>query len=409
MGVAGCLLSSAAPLNLSECLERAATRSPQNVQSVLNESKAVEAQKAASASLLPQLSAVGTLSVTDNPATQLPDANSAGVILEQNLFPFSPSWVKAEQARGVAAAAHSARIEGSQDVALWVKQSYFAILNGEATLRIMDDVETESEHLLHSVLPRFSMGRAPAYDLVKVKSALAILARDRLFVQAALAGEKSQLGQALGLSATEPVHLTEVTVVPALPLEIAPETAVTQNPSLATLTAKIEASRLGIKAAEYSRYPSVTANIGADYAGTTPGSMSPGWAIGANLKLPLFTWDQLGHQIAEEQSQVAIDESILEQERQVVRAHWVQSLAEARSSLEAMRRFESLLTDTREAARAATVRYTHGANTILETTDALTLWQDTSMAERSAYFNYLSRLASLERLSGGTFRVSYEK
>jgi outer membrane protein TolC len=284
-----------------------------------------------------------------------------------------------------------------------VKQLYFSILRDEDAAKDFLDVESELKRLQETIIPKYSIGRVPPFDLVKVKSAMADLQRTDGVTRAQLIGERKQLAEILGISdlSTEPIDS-----VPTVP--DATEQNFSANPTLQSLSEEIAASQFGVKAAKASRLPEFTGALEYGRSGQTSDTTSLGWDISAGAKLSLFNWGQISSQIAQEKSSANLARNKLQIEEQNVRVDLAQTKALAKAHLADFRTLKELLPQTHESAKAATSRYSRGATGILEASDAIDLWLQSLLNERSAYYAYLSDLAKIERLIGRD-SVQYEK
>lgn len=401
--------ASAATLSLSDCVKLAQSRSVQAVQAAIDEQQAKAARAEADSARLPQVFASGQLLRSDDASTNLPDDNNATINLEQRLWPFSPGWARARQRNALYQAAVLGKLETAQDVALSVKKLYFAILEDEDAVRSSDQVEAQLRRLLDTVVPKFTIGRAPAFDPVKVRVSLADLARARGLLEARLAEEKQTLALVIGAQDPSTLDLTPLSGQPALPLPGFSDVVLAADPTLATLRQKADAARLGVGAAQALRYPDVVGHLDYNYAAQATSQMTPGWTAAVALRVPVFDWGGISDQIRQERLSVRAAENGLEAARQTAMSSVTRAFNEAQAHRQDDRTLTDLLPRVHEVAVASVSRYRRGASSILEATDAVNLWLSTLLNERAAYYDYLANVAELERLSGGRFQAAYEK
>ena len=395
-------------LSLSQSLELAQTRSLQEIQAALQESKAKAAAGEADSQKWPRVSAVGQFSTSDDVTTQLPDDNQALLKAEQTILPFlSPDWVRAGQREEEYKASQTEHIATRQDVDLLIKQLYFAILRDQDAVSQVDRVTGDFQTLLNYLTPQFSVGRIPRFDVVKVKASLADLARSRALTLAQLAGEKSELAQVLGLQPQEDPQLKAVSNLPVFSAsDIAND--LEANPTLVALGQRAKAARIGLEADDFARLPSLDATFRYGYTAPTWETLSRSWDVTVNLNLPLLDWGLISSQADQDQADWKLAQNALETQRQQLSSQLQQVKATAKAYQEDQKRLEGLLAETEQASHAAVKQYRVGAMGIVETTDAVDLWLTTSLNERNAYYSYLSSLAQLERLTGGKWTVKYE-
>lgn len=408
VGLAWAGILHAGELSLSQSLGLAQSRSLQTVQAALEEARAKAQVSAASAQLLPQFSAVGRYTASDDPSTNLPDDNEALLKVEENLLPFlSPDWVRAGQQQAQFKASQIDRVATRQDVDLLVEQLYFAILRDKDAVDQVDRVTREFGTLLDYLAPQFNVGRTPRFDAVKVKAALTDLARSRALTLAQLAGEKNELAQVLGLGTGEGLDLKALSTLPEMPPSPGPE-GLEENPTLQALGQRVEAARIGLDADNFSRLPSLTADFRYGYMSQTWSTLSIGWDATVELRLPLFDWGTLSAQADQDRADWRLAQNALESQRRQFSSQLAQTQAAAQAYLDDFKRMEALLPETEQASHAALRQYRTGAMGIVETTDAVNLWLQTDLNDRNAYYSYLGALAQLERLTGGKWQVKYE-
>ena len=399
--------AGAETLSLSECLKRAQARSLLVVQSELARRQAKAVSDDARSKKLPQLSAVAALDRSDDLSKQLEGSNKAVIRVEQSVYPFSADWVRARQQAAALQTATLGRLETAGDVELAVKQLYFSIANADEALQSLELVEEQLKRLRETILPRFAVGRAPRFDAIKVKTAIADLTRAAESIQTDRAAKKAQLAQIMGAPADSDLRLKTLTALPDLPEEAAVEDQLPSNPSLLVLSQQVRGDELGVAAAKRARFPDLVTGFEYGDSGPTTSSMPPGWDVTVGLRLPLYDWGSVSARVDQQKAQADLSRNRLGQTEQALRTQLVEAASNARSHLADYRRLAELLAETHEAALAEGDQYKRGAVGILEATEAVNLWLQTLLNGRSAYYSYLSDLARLERISGGRTKVAY--
>ena len=394
-------------LSLSECLQRAQARSLQIIRSELEARQAQAGLAEARGRNLPQLSGVYALEKSDDPSTQLQGSNMAMVRIEQRVYPLSADWMRAQQQAAALQAALLAKLETAGDLDLAVKQLYFSIANADEALRSLGRVEDQLKRLRETILPRFAVGRVPHFDAIKVKVSISDLTRAKELVSADRAAREAELAQIMGLSPDADLQLKALAAVPDPPAPAGIHSQLANNPTLRVLSQQVSGDELGVKAAQRARYPDLLAGFEYGPNGPTTSSMPLSWDVTVGLKLPLYDWGSISARVAQQQAQADLSRNRLRLEEQQVQTRLIEAAAAARAHLSDFRRLAELLDETHEAALAAVDQYKRGALGILEATDALNLWLQTSLNGRGAYYAYLSDLARLERLSGGAAPVAY--
>ena len=390
--------------SLSDCLSRVQDQSVQVAQSVVSEARAKAAVKEAYRPRLPQLVAQENLAYAMDPEILSPDSNKAVLRVELGTLPFLGStWKVGNQKDLEFDAASIAVLESVQDVQLLVKQLYLAILRDQEIILSLDQVESEFNKLVATVTPKFQIGHAPQFDLVKVRSATFDLARLRDLTRSQWVGEKSQLNEILHLGGPE-FTLNPVKKIPDLNLL---RNGFAENPTLAGLRKGIDAADAAVSVTRAQRIPSLSAAFEYGFEGLTPTTMVNQWTVTAQFRFTIFDWGLIGSQVDQAAAVSVLAQKKLEAETGKTQSDYDQTFAVAEAHLADQKRLAELMPQLKRAATVAVERYRGAGMSILEVTDAINLWLQGLINERSAYYSYLSDLARIERISGKS-QVRYE-
>ncbi len=416
------LAFGAQTLSLQDCISRAERFSPQAIIGLLKEAHSHFTAQAAKDAILPQASAVGSYQQSNSQSIQAIDINQAALSLSQNISPFSPQWVLVRQKKADYRAAQAEHIATEEDVELQVKILYLSILKEKDYLKRFRRLEKKLSNMKKALIPRYSVGRVPPFDLVKIEMALSALAKNQEFTEAQLAADKESLALITGFKDGNGIDLKKLTHTPPLLFDAA-SFGENTNPRLLALKRRLESSRLAVKAAEYERYPSLNAGLNYGYEGSDgffnfiPNTSFPnniyglplesGWNASLSLNLPIWDWGIISSHIAQRKEEAAITRSRLNLEKQALQVQFIKWEKLAQTHLADKKRMDDLLPQTQEAAKVQTRRYRLGASGILEAADALNIWLNTLLSERDDYYSYLSDLAQIEHLMGQN-TVDYE-
>ncbi|NNN05837.1 MAG: TolC family protein [Elusimicrobia bacterium] len=405
------------PLSLADCLRQAQALSAQAKSGLIKEARARAAVQEARSGLLPQLSAVGIYQQSNNPEIQVIDNNEAVLRLTQNLSPFSPQWERARQKEADFRAERAMRTANQQDVALEVKRLYFSILRGLDEAARLAEIQARLENMRETMIPKYSVGRLPPFDAVKIRAALSALARRRDFVAAQLDEDKESLALMLGLKNGDSLSLRPLKAAPpALPPTPDARAAAGDNPRLLALQERIAAAESGARAARRERYPDLSAGLDYGYMGNNglfnlyPSANYPsnvygsplglGYNASLSLSLPLWDWGGISARVAQNERDAALARADAEIESQKLAARLSGLRRRAEAALADESRMTALLTETRRAAEVQTRLYRRGATGVLEAVDAWNIWLDTMITEREDYYEYLLDLARIENALG---------
>ncbi len=398
--------SASQSYSLSDCLKLISSHSVQIAQAVVNSSRAQAAYEEANKPKLPQLVAQGNLATASDIITQSNDANKAVIRIEQGTLPFGATWKLGTQRSIELEASHLSQVETTQDVEMLVKQLYFSILRDQDTMANINLVEEQFKRLMNDVVPRYQIGRAPSFDMVKVRSAIYDLTRNREVLKAQLAGERAQLAEVIGVKADENWIIQPIPHLPEVPAARISTLSFEKNPTFVTLNKQIEATDATISVAQASRLPALSAAVEYGLTGQSPETMVPSWNAYGQLRFTLFDWGLVSTQIAQAKADAELSRKKLEAETQRIESDFIQTRTLAIAHFDDQKRLQKLLPELKRASDSSIERYRKAAVGIIEATDSTSLWLQNLVNERAAYYGYLSDLAHLERVSGQHLEVS---
>jgi len=142
------------------------------------------------------------------------------------------------------------------------------------------------------------------------------------------------------------------------------------HPDLSALRLRLAAARNARLAAQRGNNPSITANGRLGWSGTDELPADRGWAIGAEVSVPLFDGHLTSQQTAEAEAGVAAAEFALGNRTRQVRLLVEQASQSMRDAVERLAAREKQREAFAENLRLATGRYEAGAADIIEIVDA---------------------------------------
>ena len=287
------------------------------------------------------------------------------------------------------------------DVIFNVTQSYYGLLAALHYSDVAAQVMTESSKQLEQAQGFFSVGRVSRIDVATAETNAAN-------AQVALITAKNNVDLATVnlLNAMGVQDTNTITVVDTI-------TPTTQEPAVGDAIAKamdnrselksLSASEQGLRESERStlasNLPSIVGTGGYSWAGYhTP--MTWNWAIGVGVQFPIFSgfstygqYEALKARRHSVQAQLdVLKQGIVLQVKQASL-----NLQQAHDSITASKK---ALDSAHLNLELAEERYTTGAGSIIELTDAETLFASTSAAYIQAIYQYDIALAQLERAEG---------
>ncbi|MBI5835844.1 MAG: TolC family protein [Candidatus Eisenbacteria bacterium] len=230
--------------------------------------------KLARSPLLPQLNVTGDLARSHQgeqrsafrvggsvPSTNT-NSRSGSVSLSQELINLQALNGAREAARGLAAT-RAAEVSTRQQVALAVKQQFYALVRAKQLSGVSVDAARLDSSTLALTQGLFDVGTAPRTDLLKARTQHAQSRLAVISAQHSVDIERLRLAGLLGLADDRGLD-----VVDALPEDVPLpdstnilESAYANRPDLAQLLRQIDAAEAGLGSARAARYPTLGASV----------------------------------------------------------------------------------------------------------------------------------------------------
>jgi outer membrane protein TolC len=329
---------------------------------------------------------------------------NAGLSSGLELFDAGRRFAQRTQAQATTRSAEAALIQQRFQVALQARQSYFAVIRADETIRSQQAAVERAEQQLRASTERLSVGSATRSDSLRAQLEL-IQARHALLTaesqrRAAMYG----LGALIGLDdavGTDPATPTEPRAL-ALTDEELVAIAVELSPSVRTALASLEQQNAAVRVARTQYFPTLRASGGMSWSNDEIGfdGSRRSWNTGLSLSYNLF--NGFSREDANERARVNARNAqyTLEDARR-------QARAQVRTALDGLRLAEQQIDIAREAVRVAEedlrvqqTRYGLGASTILDQIASQAALRGSELTLISARYDYLVARAELEALVG---------
>ena len=330
-----------------------------------------------------------------------PSTFTFGLSLTQNLFTGGKLEAGSKGAESARTVAEINLDAARAQVALDVAQAYFDAVASEQLVQIADSTLAQAERTLAQTTVSREVGSAAEFDLLRAR-----VARDnqKPAVIAALGNRDVallRLRQLLGIPLTQPLTLTtpihDDGVAPAQPAPlmqpiavpgregaITPDTSIASRASVRQAAANLEAQEYSLRAAEWSRLPSL--QLSSSYqrfayppAGTVlPTALNqyyPNWTASLGMSFPVFLGGKLTGDRMVAEANVVEARQQLEQTREL-------AALDARTSLNQLAQAEAAYAASvgtgEQAAKAysiAEVRFREGVSTQVELLQSRTQYE----------------------------------
>ena len=241
-----------------------------------------------------------------------------------------------------------------------------------------------------------------------LKAQLTLQQRQRDLIEAQLAADKARLDLGVLLYPDPRTPYTvALPVTSPLPDRAMIDAAVNKNnPELASATASLRASQLGVIAAKAAYFPSLALNyaygIDAPYlASRSPdGAHNLGYSASATLDIPVWDWLATEHKVKQAQYlRDAAKVQLTATQRRLI-ANVEEFYNEMRVAHDQLASLAQTASDSRESLRLTRLRYGSGEGTVLEVVDAQNTLTLAELALQDGTVRYQLALATLQTLTG---------
>lgn len=275
-----------------------------------------------------------------------------------------------------------------QQVVLQVQQAYLAVLLAQETVQAARRALEQAQEARRVAEARFRAGTSPRFDVLQADVAVANAQQGLVRAEAGLQNAQAQLNALLNLPLGTPLELTDTLAVRpvggTLPEGIAQ--ALERRPELVELRARMDAARAAIDLARSGGQPNLALAANMDLTGPL-NTLRTTWSVTLAVTLQLYDGGITRERIRE--AELRFEQlRVLEAQQRVrieleVRQAW-NALQQSQGTLTAA---EAALSQAREAARIARVRFEAGVGTSLELLSAQAQLAQAELALAQARFD----------------------
>jgi outer membrane protein len=323
---------------------------------------------------------------------------STGVALTQVLFDFGQNLSLIHRAQALAESV-SADADTQHDAVVFnVSQAYLALLASYRLRDVADETVRQNEQHLALAQGRYEVGFAPRFDVTQAQVQVATAELNQVTARNNVTLGRETLRNTLGLSGPLTFDIVDVLDRPAvtIPDEKALDFAYDGRPELRSIRAQRDAAQHQIAAVEKDYLPKVGGSASYGYSGSEY-PLQNNWDVGASVNLSLFNGGLTTAQVGEAKANLAVIEANWEGLRQNVELEVRQALLNVQQGVESIRVADKGLRQARENVELAEGRYSTGAGSIIELTDAQASLVSAEASRIQALVNYRTAVATLER------------
>ena len=287
-----------------------------------------------------------------------------------------------------------------------VKQAYFTYLGLRALVKVREEIVKSRELLARQAQGFYEVGTRARIDVARAESNLYLSQADLITAQNAVKIAWATLKNAMGLRDLPERPLAEdVTMTPApYTLDQAKQIAFASRPELKSFDAQRKAQDQTIAAARRGHLPDLIFDANHRYSGSSfDGSgafVRPSWQIQTSLIFPIFEGFRTANRVEETLRNYYVIKSQEELQRQQVALDVEQAYLRLVELQERIKANESAVNAAKENLDLANGRYQVGVGSIIEATDAQTLYADAQTTYIRTLYDYKIAEAQLTRAIG---------
>jgi len=292
-------------------------------------------------------------------------------------------------------------------VILGVKTAYFAYLGATALVKAREEAVKSRELLVRQARGFYEVGTRARIDVARAETNLYNAQAELITTQNAVQVAWVTLKNAMGLREFPERPLEEDVTITPIPhtLEEAREIAYKSRPELKSFDALRKAQDQNIATARRGHLPDITfaANFGRRNTSNTGRDTFPlnaTWQVQLNLIVPIFDGFRTTNRVEETLHNYYVITSQEEQQRQQVALEVEQSYLRLVELQERIKANDAAAKAAKENLDLANGRYQVGVGSIIEVTDAQTLYTEAQTTYIRALYEYKIADAQLARATG---------
>ena len=347
-----------------------------------------------------------TQSGTTETSAQAFDFFSSAANLNMTLYNFGKREGAVQAARDTLDATEFNYKTTVDSVVLGVKQGYYAYLQARAIVQVREETVKSRELLVRQARAFYEVGTRARIDVARAESNLYTAQADLIAAQNALKVAWVTFKNALGLRELAERPLAEEAIITTIPytLDEAREIAYNSRPELKSFEAQRRAQDQSIAVARRGHLPDLIfdANYGRrnDSRNGNTFPLNPTWQAQLSLNVPIFDGFRTTHRVEETLRNYYVIKFQEEQQRQQVALDVEQAYLRLVELQERIKANEAAAGAAKENLDLATGRYQVGVGSIIEVTDAQTLYTDAQTTYVRALYDYKIADAQLTRAIG---------
>ncbi len=345
----------------------------------------------------------------DQTTARLTDQRSEGLSLgassNVNLFNGFADVAGLEESRLNREASLNSFERNRQNVLYQTTSQYLQVFLTGELIRVEEENLAAQRLQLESIEAAYEAGNRPIADVLQQRTAIAQAEQRLITTQRDYELARLQLMQTLHLTPFGEVTFEEppASLFAASNVEYDEEDlirrALNEREDVAAQRLRIEAAGQGVRVARSGYLPSISLNAttGTNYSSLNEqfgfsdqlSSVNPNGSVGVSVSIPVFDRRQTKAAIERAQVSLSNEQLALEMLEQEVAFSVRQSLLDHRTAQAQLAVAERQLESAEESLRAAEARYSVGASTLLEVTEARSSFVEAATSRLQALYNVI--------------------
>jgi outer membrane protein len=347
-------------------------------------------------------------SSTNGGAPDAADSFSSQAAFNMTLYNFGKREGTVQAARETLDATSYNYKTAVDSVVLGVQQSYYSYLQAKAIVEVREETVRDRELLVRQAQGFYDVGTRARIDVVRAESNLYSAQADLIAARNAVQVAWVTLKNAIGLRELAERPLAEDRTITSLPytLDDARELAYRTRPELKSFEAQRRAQDQNIATARRGHLPDLIfdASYGRRHVSNDGGlntfPLQPTWSAQLSFNVPIFDGFRTTNRVEENLRNYYVIRAQEEQQRQQVALDVEQSYLNVLGVSERIKANEAAAIAAKENLDLANGRYQVGVGSIIEVTDAETLYTDAQTTYVRALYDYKIAAAQLKRAIG---------
>lgn len=298
-----------------------------------------------------------------------------------------------------------------EEVVLGVRQAYYGYLQAKAVVKVREETVKDRELIVRQAQGFYEVGTRPKIDVARAESNLFNARADLIAAQNGVKIAWVTLKNAVGVYDFPEQPLAEELYITPIPitLEQAKEDAFTSRPELKDLASQKKAQDQKIAAARREHLPDIIFHADYGRQGTSrkgtnvSGSAFPldvQWTVQLNLNIPIFNGFNTTNKVEESLHNYYSVKAQEEDKKQQVALEVEQSYLKLLEAQERIKATQAAERAAKENLDLANGRYQVGVGSIIEVTDAQTLYTDAETNHIRSLYDYKIAEAQLTKAMG---------